>query len=196
MTDRPTRGASKREWRRWARRTRETADPAARSAEVCRALEEWGGLAGVVLAFLPLPDEIDLRSVFSMPGARFAVTRTPPTGPLTIHPVGSELETHRLGFSQPVEGADTIPYAAVDVALVPGLAFDRSGRRLGRGAGYYDALLSRLRAEVPRVGVAVDALVVEELPVDPWDAAMTHLATESGVRPVSSPRAPAPGSAA
>jgi 5-formyltetrahydrofolate cyclo-ligase len=72
------------------------------------------------------------------------------------------------------------------VALVPGMLFDRTGGRLGHGAGYYDRLLPGLGPTVPRVGVVPTALVVDALPCEAHDVPMTHLATEAGVRPVGS----------
>ena len=69
------------------------------------------------------------------------------------------------------------------MVLVPGVAFSSSGTRLGHGSGYYDEFLSRCPGGVARVGVTPEALVVEALPFDDHDVAMTHLATESGVRP-------------
>ena len=75
--------------------------------------------------------------------------------------------------------------ARIEVALVPGLAFDPLGRRLGRGKGYYDRLLAGLPADAPRVGVTLDRLMAETVPVDPHDVAMTHLVTENGVREIA-----------
>jgi len=74
--------------------------------------------------------------------------------------------------------------ARIAVALVPGLAFDPLGRRPGRGKGYYDRLLAGLPADAPRVGVTLDRLMAETVPVDPHDVAMTHLVTENGVRQI------------
>ncbi|MEZ5340511.1 MAG: 5-formyltetrahydrofolate cyclo-ligase [Acidimicrobiales bacterium] len=70
--------------------------------------------------------------------------------------------------------------AAIGVVLVPALAFDRSGQRLGWGAGYYDRLLSRLGPDVVRVGVS-DGFIVDSIPSEPHDCVMDFLATEAGV---------------
>jgi len=84
--------------------------------------------------------------------------------------------------------------ATVELALLPGLCFDEEGTRLGYGRGYFDRFLSRLPATVPRVGVSYDALVVPRLPREAHDRQVTHLATESGVRAVTTPP-PAPPAA-
>ena len=66
------------------------------------------------------------------------------------------------------------------VALVPGLGFDRLGVRLGRGAGFFDRALERLRAAGPAliVGVAFDVQVVPALPHDSWDQPMDIVVSE------------------
>jgi 5-formyltetrahydrofolate cyclo-ligase len=64
------------------------------------------------------------------------------------------------------------------VFLVPGVAFDASGARLGRGGGWYDRLLARFEG-AGRIGLAFDAQVVPRVPVDRWDARMDAVATEA-----------------
>ena len=68
-----------------------------------------------------------------------------------------------------------------DLVLVPGVAFDRMGRRLGQGLGYYDRFLGRLPGDVLRVGLAYSDQVVPEVPVDEWDVTLHALVTEEGV---------------
>jgi 5-formyltetrahydrofolate cyclo-ligase len=173
--------ASKDEWRRWARERRRSLDLAALSAPIVAALQH-AGLAEPgrrVLLYDPLPDEIDVTPLAAICAS--LLTRTPPEGGLTVHRYDAPRERHPYGFSQPVATAPEVPLGEVDVVLVPGLAFDRSGTRLGRGAGYYDELLSRLPSGILRVGVAPAALVVDRLPRAAHDVPMTHLATEAGV---------------
>ncbi len=156
------------------------------SATVCAGLAGWDRLGGTVLAYLPMGDEVDLRALIgARPDVRWAVTRTPDEGPLTVHELGEELEVHRLGYAQPRAGSPEIHPADLDVALVPGLAFDRAGGRLGRGRGYYDVLLAAAGDGLTTVGVTADALVVEALPVLAHDVRMGWLATEAGVQPAS-----------
>lgn len=104
---------------------------------------------------------------------------------LSVHPLKSDLERHPYGFDQPVAGSPLVPDSMVAVVLVPGLAFDAKGGRLGFGAGYYDRFLTRLiRANTPRtlcmVGVSTTGLVAE-VPMESHDIYMTHLATTAGV---------------
>ena len=97
------------------------------------------------------------------------------------------MELHRFGYMQPVESAETVPLNAISVALVPALAVDRRGNRLGHGAGYYAELLSRLPSDCLRIGVSTEQFILDELPSEPHDVPMTHLASEAGVRAVTDP---------
>lgn len=87
------------------------------------------------------------------------------------------------GWSGVLEPVDRTPVdlGVLDAVLVPGLAFDRSGVRLGYGGGHFDRLLARLRPEVPRIGVAFADQLVERLPVEPHDQPVTVVVTEVGV---------------
>lgn len=134
-----------------------------------------------------LDDEVSLDPLVEAkpdPGIRFALTRTPDVGhDLTVHPVGGPMDTHRYGYRQPRADAPMVADADVGAVLVPGLAFDRIGTRLGRGAGYYDRFLARLGPAVLRVGLPAGG-PVDRLPADDHDVPMTHLATPDGVLPV------------
>jgi 5-formyltetrahydrofolate cyclo-ligase len=74
-----------------------------------------------------------------------------------------------------------IPPEDLDLAIVPGVAFDRAGTRLGYGGGHFDRFLVRLRPGTPIVGTAFDAQVLDRLPSEPHDVAVHVLVTESGV---------------
>jgi 5-formyltetrahydrofolate cyclo-ligase len=67
----------------------------------------------------------------------------------------------------------------VELALVPGVAFDLKGCRLGMGKGFYDRILGRIRGF--KVGVAFSFQVFEEIPCDPWDQRVDAIATEETI---------------
>lgn len=138
--------------------------------------------ANLVLFYRAMADELSLDGLADGLGwQRFSVTRTPPTGPLTLHPAIGAMEQHRYGFPQPAADALELQPRHISLALVPGVAFDRRGARLGHGVGYFDELLARLPEGCPRVGVAPRELVFDRLPAEPHDVPMTHLATQDGV---------------
>lgn len=175
-------------WRRELRR-RDRHVPAGTSATIRAALRRFlDEEDGIVLAYRALPGEVDLDPLIDEEPARFALTRTPEEGELTLHPASSPTERHRYGFEQPIAAAAAVPADDVAVVLVPGLAFDRRGGRLGRGRGHYDRLLARFDPATALVGVTTEAAVIELVPVEPHDVAMTHLATERGVVDLRSTR--------
>ncbi|WP_027367254.1 5-formyltetrahydrofolate cyclo-ligase [Desulfocurvibacter africanus] len=94
-----------------------------------------------------------------------------------------ELLPGAYGIPEPDPGVcATVDDFAPDLAIIPGLAFDRRGRRLGYGGGYYDRLLaSPALAQCLLVAPAYSFQVVDELPVDPWDRAVHCLVTENDV---------------
>lgn len=103
---------------------------------------------------------------------------------------GNDLVFHRVtqwadlvpgayGILAPQATAAALDPARCDVMIVPGVAFDRQGNRLGRGKGYYDRYLPRVGG--CHIGVCLDDFVVETLPHEPHDARMHLLVTESGI---------------
>lgn len=156
-------------------------------AAATRALAEFLRARGAkrVLLYLPFRSELSplgLRRL--LPEAVYFLPRTAPDG-LSVHPFDAPRERHRYGFEQPAAQSPLVDPATLDAAVVPGLAFDRAGYRLGYGAGYYDRFLSKLPARVLRIGLVPEALLFETLPHDPWDVPVHFLATEQGVRPSS-----------
>ena len=167
----------------WARRTRAELPDA--SLEICAHLEtlirQRGG--SVVLAYRAVHHEPKLSLlVRALPDVDFLTTRANAGGLLTLHPYSSATILNRYGILEPPSDAPTLEPIAVQLALVPGLLFTRSGARLGYGGGFYDRLLPRL--DCPLVGVTRDALIVNAVPLEAWDVAMTHLVTESGVQKI------------
>jgi len=136
----------------------------------------------VVLTFLAMPGEVDLRAIHRVQGLSLAVTRTPRQGPLTMHALTDQLESHSLGYLQPREDSPQIDPSSIDAVLVPGVLFAIDGGRLGHGKGYYYWLLSSLRRRPYSIGVTLDRRVVEKLPMTDSDVYVDGIATESGFR--------------
>lgn len=179
---------AKAAWRRWAARVALAPRPETSAAVVTAVAAMLTGDA-TVLTYRAMPGEIDLAALDGLVHPdRLLVTRTPPTGPLTVHRADAPGERHRWGFDQPDATAPAVAPDLVDVALVPGVLFGRDGSRLGHGRGYYDELLAACRPDVIRIGITVSTSVVAGLPIDEHDVAMTHLATEGGLHTVQAPR--------
>jgi len=98
--------------------------------------------------------------------------------PVVIRTAG-ELKTGAYGIPEPLHSADrVISPGQIDLAVVPGVAFDKSNNRLGRGAGYYDRFLSQLPLKTPIVGLAYDFQVVDAIPgLEPHDRPVTMVLT-------------------
>lgn len=67
----------------------------------------------------------------------------------------------------------------LDIMLVPGVAFDEHGRRLGQGGGHYDRVIPRLKPEAITIGIAFDEQIVDEIPTDPHDRRVNYVLTPS-----------------
>ena len=174
----------KQTWRTWAKEMRAGLDTVQLSAQVCEHLTTWEAFqrADHILLYLAFGSEIDLAALHEL-DKTFYVTRTwfKPEPHLTVHSLDSELEQHPYGYWQPAKSSPVTDPKAIDLALVPGLAFDKEGTRLGYGMGFYDRLLPQLREDVLRVGISASALLVEALPKDAHDIPMTHSVTETGL---------------
>jgi 5-formyltetrahydrofolate cyclo-ligase len=138
--------------------------------------------AGVPVAgFWPIQDEIDIRPVLSALHERGHPLALPVTGrrgePLIFRAwqPGAPLLPGRFGTSHP-DGPILTPGAF----LIPLLAFDSAGHRLGYGGGFYDRTLALLK--VPAIGIAYGGQEVTSLPREPHDMALNMIVTEKGVR--------------
>ena len=92
-----------------------------------------------------------------------------------------ELETGHYGIREPkASRLQPVPQREIDAVLIPAVAFDRRGCRVGYGGGYYDRFLP----EVPRaakIGAAFACQIVAEIPADPYDVTVDRIVTEKGV---------------
>lgn len=82
---------------------------------------------------------------------------------------------------EPQAAGSLVPPAAIELIIVPGLAFTRRGLRLGRGGGFYDRYLARLDGKCVKLGVCFDVQLLETLPVEPHDQRVDAVVTESGM---------------
>lgn len=137
--------------------------------------------ARTVLAYVATPEEIDPALVVDAlrrHGAVVALPRVAGPETLTLHRMAANVALVRTSFGiiEPPADAPQISPTEIDVAIVPGVAFDVSCRRIGHGAGYYDRLLAEMSHAVT-VGLAFDAQVLAEVPSEEHDVSLDVLVT-------------------
>jgi 5-formyltetrahydrofolate cyclo-ligase len=178
---------AKAELRRVALVRRDSLSPQLRAAAAA-AIAEFAprvtlSPGAIVSGYSPLKSEINplpLMRRLAERGAQLALPVVNGRGqPLTMRAwsFGEALDSGMWGIREPkTESPEVFP----DVLLVPLLAFDRIGYRIGYGAGYYDMTLNRLRAAktIVAIGMAFAAQEVEEVPNTPRDARLDLVLTE------------------
>ncbi|MFH1282738.1 MAG: 5-formyltetrahydrofolate cyclo-ligase [bacterium] len=93
----------------------------------------------------------------------------------------TDLCVGKWGISEPKDkGSDIQALKIIDLIIVPGIAFDEYGNRIGRGQGYYDKVLSKLN-NAPKVALAFDLQVRNIIPVDEHDIQVDYIITESRI---------------
>ncbi len=152
-------------------------DFAASGKEMTEAAAIWAKVenlpefisAGTVLLYMSIEGEV--------PASRF-IEKWHTTKRILIPKVAGddlllfEYDPDRLtegyrGIPEPSEDAVQAKYPEVDLAIVPGVAFTRSGIRLGRGKGFYDRLLPHLAC--PKAGICFSYRIIPDIPTDFWD---------------------------
>lgn len=134
-----------------------------------------------VAGFMAVRGELPVLDALQSAQARGAAIALPRAlaGVLTFHRwSGEPLTTSAFGIPEPDPALPSVAPSALDVLLVPGVAFTRVGARLGQGGGYYDRVLAGPRGFT--IGVAWSFQVVDAVPTDPWDQPVDALVTESG----------------
>ena len=99
---------------------------------------------------------------------------------LRIHSIDDRIVEHDYGLREPING-EPWPVEEIDFIVVPALAFDRRGHRLGRGAGFYDRFLAQQGLHAATCGLAFAEQCVEELPVHANDWPVDMLVTDEAV---------------
>ena len=135
-----------------------------------------------VLFFAPLPEEVDVWPLLTAAlsaGKNVALPRfVAETGSYEARQIrdpGLDVQVGHFGIREPNPRCARLSSNRLDLILVPGVAFDVQGHRLGRGKGYYDRLLRAL--DGARCGVAFDEQIVGEIPVTPDDARLDCILT-------------------
>ncbi len=157
-----------------------------KSQQICNHLRRspWFIQAKTILAYFSFRQEPDLSQLFALPhhwGFPRCVENSliwhswSPTNPWP-------LQTGAYGISEPHPQSPEMNPADADLILVPAVACDPWGDRLGYGGGFYDRLLSQpeIRA-IPTIGIVFHFALVPQLPMEPWDQPLTAICTETGM---------------
>lgn len=134
------------------------------------------------MAYAAIPPEAELKPVLEeilRQGKRLLLPRCDSDGTMTAREIRdlTELQPGAYGILEPDPDAPVVPADEIDLILVPGLAFDRHGRRMGRGKGYYDRFLTGYAGKT----MGICTLLVPEVPVEPLDRTMDAVVTDSGI---------------
>lgn len=134
-------------------------------------------LSDNILLYHSLPDEVETHR-FLDKWSRSKKFFLPRVNGLNLEILPYQKSSLRLGSFQIEEpdGNDTVPVEQIDLIIVPGVGYDASGHRVGRGKGYYDRLLTSTRAT--KIGVAYDFQVVDSIEVEPHDIGVDIVITD------------------
>jgi len=159
-----------------------------RIAAFCRSLPGFSS-AEIVCSYVDFREEVETAGLISellLEGRRVAVPvqQDGTAQPLVFAEIRSltELVPNHFGILQPPRAAARlVPTAAIPLFLVPGLAFDPAGRRLGYGLGCYDRAFADAAPGALKVGLAFELQILESVPADPHDVPMDFVVTEDRV---------------
>jgi len=154
------------------------------SAAICCHIESWPLFrrSETILTYMPMRGEVDLRPLLERhPRKRWLLPRIQPEGRMTFHPYDPEhMIRHPYGMLEPAPDLPIVPVEHIQLALVPGLAFDRQGWRLGYGGGFFDRFLAGF-AHGASLGVTYHALLFDHLPHHQHDIPVQYLVMEDGL---------------
>lgn len=155
---------------------------AVESIELCERLKPQLRSARTILFFAPMPGEIDLWPLLEesvQAGKTVALPRFDSATQTYLarrveNPAG-KIVAGKFGVREPAPSCVEIPPEKFDLVLVPGIAFDLSGNRLGHGKGFYDRLLVKISGV--KCGVGYDFQLLEKIPAESHDAKVNFILT-------------------
>lgn len=160
-----------------------------KSYAACKSLLELQEYrdAQVVMLYLPIPCEVDTAEIALHAWQADKTVLAPKIGPtqkhllpLEIHSLDDGLTAGQLGILEPTDG-QVWPMEDIDFIIVPALAYDRNGGRLGRGGGFYDRFLAHHEVKAVTCGLGFSEQLVDELPMHTHDYPVQILVTDTDV---------------
>lgn len=147
----------------------------------------------VIMVFLSLPAEVETSAIVLRAWQDRKRVLAPKVSwsqrrmmPVEIRSLTDDLAVSHMGVREPIAGVP-FPVSLIDLVVVPGLAFDEFGNRLGRGRGFYDRFLSNPDFRGVACALAFEEQIVQNVPVGPLDRHVDMIVTDETVRRMSAP---------
>lgn len=173
--------------REMIRTSLEKISPAVRAGEsidLCQRLKTQMPSAPTILFFAPLADELDVWPLLAESLALGTTCALPffdaekkTYGARALAKLSTDIVAGKFGVREPAAHCEEISLDQFDLVLVPGMAFDLTGNRLGRGRGFYDRLLVGISGI--KCGIAYDFQLLEKIPAETHDAKVDFILTPS-----------------
>jgi 5-formyltetrahydrofolate cyclo-ligase len=136
--------------------------------------------AQTILAYFSFRQEVDLSALFGLDKKWAFPSCVGKSLVWHLWQPGDNLQLGRYGIKEPLSTATVIYPSAADLILVPTVACDRFGYRLGYGGGFYDRLLSQY-STIPNIGIVFDFAHLDRLPRDNWDVKLDSICSEKNL---------------
>jgi 5-formyltetrahydrofolate cyclo-ligase len=165
-------------------------EAAQKSEAICRAVVATRAFvsARFIMAYINARNEVQTDGIIRQAWAEGKHVAVPVCIPQTHTLLVSELTSFEelrdgfYGIKEPMEEyMRPVSPEQLDLIIVPAVAYDRCGYRIGYGGGYYDRFLSSLDKDIVTIGIAFDIQIVGEVPVQPFDIPVDMVITESGI---------------
>ncbi len=143
--------------------------------------------ARCVMIYLPLPDEVDLTPVALRAWQNQKTVAAPKVSWDKRHMIPMEIRSLEVGLVPGIHGlrepagGEPVSLEVLDIVVVPAMAFDNRGNRLGRGAGFYDRFLASPRFKGVAMGIAFREQVIDDVPMHENDVPVDMLVTDEEV---------------
>ena len=162
---------------------------AIKSRRICQNLiktQQFSNV-GTIMAYLSLPLEVDTAEAILCAWQAGKTVAAPKISWQQRHMIPVEIKTLDTGFStelgglrNPVKGVP-VPFDEIGLVITPGLGFDKSGNRLGRGGAYYDRFFSNKELKAVKCGLAFTEQVVDDITVNAQDVPIDMLVTDENI---------------
>jgi 5-formyltetrahydrofolate cyclo-ligase len=152
------------------------------SSAICKNILDFDLFksAASVALYFPVRSEVDILPLTAVKGKYIVFPKVVEKDLFFSHaeyPDGFMIGA--FGIPEPAT-SKYVDFREIDLFLVPGVAFDKSGYRLGYGKGFYDRLISK-HAQILTLGICYNDFLLKGLQVEPWDTRVNYMVTDQGV---------------